>query len=85
MGALDRPHRSDLLTYGAAMVLMIAVGVLGALLHVNTNLIDQGTIVGERFLRGAPILAPLLFANMGTLGLIVLLDPSERPKDERRA
>ena len=66
------------------MVLMIAVGVLGAILHVNTNLIDQGTIVGERFLRGAPILAPLLFANMGTLGLIVLLDPSERPKDERR-
>jgi hypothetical protein len=82
MGALDRPQRSDLFTYSTAMALMIAVGVLGAILHVNTNLIDQGTIVGERFLRGAPILAPMLFANMGTLGLIVLLDPSERPGDK---
>jgi len=34
-------------------------------------------VVGERFLRGAPFLAPMLFANMGTLGLIALLDPRE--------
>jgi hypothetical protein len=33
--------------------------------------------VPERFLRGAPIMAPMLFANMGLIGLIVLLDPLE--------
>jgi hypothetical protein len=54
------------------------VGLTGALLHVRENLIAEGTVVGERFLRGAPFLAPMLFADMGTLGLIALLDPEER-------
>ena len=47
------------------------------MLHIQTNLTSQGTIVGERFLRGAPFLAPMLFANMGMLGLIALMDPVE--------
>ena len=76
LGATDRPSRGDLITYAVAMILMIAVGVLGTILHVNQNLTATGTIVGERFLRGAPFLAPLLFADIGTLGLIVLLDPA---------
>lgn len=57
---------------------LIGFGAIGAVLHISTNLIAEGTIVGERFIRGAPFLAPLLFANMGMLGLIVLLDPAER-------
>lgn len=59
------------------MILLILVGVIGLVLHINENLIAQGTIVIERFLRGSPFLAPMLFANMGALGLIVLLDPEE--------
>jgi hypothetical protein len=59
------------------MLLLIVVGLLGAVLHVNANLTTEGTIVTERFIRGAPFLAPLLFANLGALGLIVLLDPTE--------
>ena len=47
-----------------AMLLLIAVGGIGA-------------VVVERFLRGAPVLASLLFANVGLLGLLVLLDPAE--------
>jgi len=78
VGAFDRPRRADLLIYCAAMLALLLVGVVGAVLHINVNLIAQGTIVGERFLRGAPFLAPLLFANMGTLGLIALLDPVEQ-------
>jgi hypothetical protein len=78
MGAFDHPQRTDILVYSAAMVLMIAIGVVGTVLHVDANLTSQGTIVGERFLRGAPFMAPLLFANMGSLGLIALLDPSEK-------
>ena len=77
LGALDRPTRADLTTYAAAMLLLIAVGVVGAALHVGFNLVAQNTVVVERFIRGAPFLAPLLFSNMGTLGLIALLDPAE--------
>ena len=48
-----------------------------ALLHIEANLTTGGIVVTERFIRGAPFLAPLLFSNMGVLGLIVLLDPTE--------
>lgn len=80
LGALEQPRRADILVFTAAMLLMIAVGVVGLALHVNANLTTHGAIVGERFLRGAPFMAPLLFANMGTLGLIALLDPVEKTK-----
>jgi hypothetical protein len=77
LGAVDKPSRLDLISYLIAMLLMIAVGVAGMLLHISENLTPQGTIVSERFLRGAPFLAPLLFADMGTLGLVTLLDERE--------
>ena len=78
MGAISHVQRADLLTYVAAMCLMMGVGLLGAVLHTTHNLSDLGTFLDERFLRGAPMLAPLLFANMGLLGLIVLLDPQPK-------
>ncbi|HEY64491.1 MAG TPA: hypothetical protein G4O02_07950 [Caldilineae bacterium] len=78
LGAIERPTRADLLTYVAAMLLLIAVGVIGAVLHISANLVAGYAIVPERFIRGAPFLAPLLFSNMGALGLIALMDPSER-------
>lgn len=79
LGSFRRPGRSDLLVYCAAMLLMILVGLLGAWLHTNDNLIRGSTVVVERFIFGAPFLAPLLFCNMGALGLIALLDPEEYP------
>jgi hypothetical protein len=77
LGAIGRPTRSDLITYAAAMLLMLLVGLVGFGLHVGFNLVAQGTIVVERFLRGAPFLAPLLYCDMGTLGILLLLDPAE--------
>jgi len=77
LGALDHPTRADLITYVVSMLLLALVGLVGALLHVNANLISEGTVVPERFIRGAPFLAPLLFSNMGGLGLITLMDPAE--------
>lgn len=77
LGAIERPRRAELMIYVLAMLLMIVVGVIGAVLHVSTDLTSAGVVVIERFLRGAPVLAPLLYANVGTLGLIVLLDPRE--------
>jgi hypothetical protein len=76
MGAIDRPARGDVAVYVGTMVVLVLVGAVGSTLHVLDNLTSTGEIVGERFLRGAPFLAPLLLANMGTLGLIVLLEPS---------
>jgi len=75
LGVIERPSRADLTIYTVTMLLLILVGVVGALLHINDDLTAGRTFVAERFIRGAPILAPLLFANMGTLGLLVLLDP----------
>jgi hypothetical protein len=60
------------------MVLLIVVGGLGALLHAQSDLALRNAVLAERFLRGAPFMAPMLFANMGLIGLIVLLDPAER-------
>jgi hypothetical protein len=78
LGAIERPRRADILVFVGTMVLLMLVGVTGAVLHILRNLTAEGGIVGERFLRGAPFLAPLLFANMGALGLIALVKPGER-------
>jgi hypothetical protein len=78
LGATDEPIRADFFIYTFAMLLMILAGVIGTGLHISQNLTTQGTIVGERFLRGAPFLAPLLFADIGMIGLVALLDPVER-------
>jgi len=77
LGLMDRPTRADVWTFVGGMMAMLLVGLAGAYFHIESNLTSQGTIVGERFVRGAPFLAPLLFCNMGTLGLLALLPPDE--------
>jgi len=77
VGMLKDRQRADLMVFTAAMLLMIAVGLVGAALHVLEDLTASGAYVAERFIRGAPFLAPLLFCNMGSLGLFVLLGPEE--------
>ena len=77
MGAIRSPRRSDLLTFLVAMLLLILVGMLGVALHVLRNLGLDHAIVFERFIRGAPFLAPMLFSDMGALGLVILLEPKE--------
>jgi hypothetical protein len=78
LGALDRPRRSDLVIYLIAMVFLVVVGMTGVVLHILHNLAQENAIVVERFLRGAPFLAPMLFSDMGALGLVILLDPNEK-------
>jgi hypothetical protein len=85
LAAIDRPGRVDIAVFMVAMVLLILVGVVGFLLHIQTDLTAQRAIVPERFLRGAPFLAPMLFANMGLVGLITLLDPVEVRETDRAA
>lgn len=77
LGAIKHPNKGDILVYFTSMVLLILVGLVGFWLHIEFDLTARSEIVIERFLRGAPFLAPLLFANMGLVGLISILDPAE--------
>ena len=77
LAVLRSPSRAEIAVYIGAMLALILTGLIGAWLHIQENLTASGQFVSERFIRGAPFLAPLLFANMGVLGLIALLDPRE--------
>jgi hypothetical protein len=59
------------------MFLLLAIGGIGAVLHLRLDLGPGGQVVSERLLEGAPVMAPLLFSNMGLVGLVALLP--ERP------
>ncbi|HSR47916.1 MAG TPA: hypothetical protein VLL77_08000 [Anaerolineales bacterium] len=74
---LDEPKPREIAVHVCTMGALILVGIAGSWLHIQENLSSGGSVVAERFVRGAPFMAPLLFANMGTLGLIALLDPAE--------
>lgn len=79
MGAANRKLTADDVSiYMAAMILLIIVGVVGAYFHIQADLTSQSTIVPERFLRGAPFMSPLLYSNMGIIGLLALLSPKEQ-------
>ncbi len=84
LAAIDRPTRGDIAFYFVGMVLLVLIGVTGFVLHVRFDLTTQNVIVVERFLRGAPFLAPMLFANMGMVGLLALMDPAEVRGLERK-
>jgi hypothetical protein len=59
----------------AVMALQVVVGVLGFALHVQADLHARGTIP-DRVVHGAPIFAPMLFADLALLagiGLVIML------------
>ena len=73
--AIYRHHtETDYFIYFWVMVSMILMGVLGLGLHVNYDLPEGAAGINvERFIRGAPVMAPMLFAIMGSFGLIAML------------
>ena len=77
LGIVKQPNAGDIVVHAAAMLLLILVGIVGFALHGASSLTSGGAIVVERFLRGSPLLAPLLFCNVGVMGLLALLDPRE--------
>ncbi|MCA9884157.1 MAG: hypothetical protein KC708_14335 [Anaerolineae bacterium] len=75
MAIYHKHTSSDYFIYFWVMLLMIGVGVIGLGLHINADL-PEG-VAGlqiERFIRGAPVMAPMLFAIMGSFGLITMID-----------
>ena len=75
-GFIKNHGRVDLIIFLISMLLMIITGLLGLYLHIRQDLTSAGAVVLERFVRGAPAMAPMLFADMGALGLIILLNPT---------
>ena len=54
----------------ALMVVQIVVGLLGFALHARGNLSHQAGSPWDRFVYGAPIFAPLLFADLALLAVL---------------
>jgi len=80
IGVINKPSKGDIWIYFVSMIVIIIIAVTGAVLHALSNLAVNDVIVSERFIRGAPILAPLLFADIASLGIVVLFDPDETAK-----
>ncbi len=54
------------------MVIQVVVGSLGFYLHARGNLIGRGGPLWDRFIYGAPVFAPLLFADLALLAMLGL-------------
>lgn len=65
------------------LALQIAVGIAGFLLHLNANMKQGSSRLWDRFVYGAPIFAPLLFANLAILAAIGLW-ALQRAGDQKR-
>ena len=60
----------------ATLLGMVVVGLLGLAFHLSRDLADTGQLTLERLRSWAPILAPLLFTDLGLLGLVSALRPT---------
>ncbi len=64
--------KGDETTYFWTMILSIVIGIMGFGFHLSTDLSSTGTLSLERLLVFAPVLAPLLFCDLGLLGLLIV-------------
>jgi len=71
--------RKDEMVYFWTMISAIIVGVMGFGFHLSADLAGTGGISLERMLVFAPIFAPLLYGDLGMLGLLVVAVPRSKP------
>jgi len=64
--------KGDESVYFWTMIAAVVIGVLGFGFHLSADLAGTGTMSLERILAFAPVLAPLLFCDLGMLGLLVV-------------
>ena len=76
--AILRPRPAFLKLCLAVMVVEVLVGVAGFLLHLQSDLARSAESVRDRFIYGAPLFAPLLFANLAILSALGLWHEMER-------
>jgi hypothetical protein len=72
--------KGDELVYFWTMLTAVVVGVLGFGFHLSADLAGTGALSLERILAFAPVLAPLLFSDLGLLGLLVVAQPKDITK-----
>lgn len=68
--ALLRPTRGFLRLTLMVMAVQAAVGVLGFALHLRADLQHPGELLRDRLIYGAPVFAPMLFADIALLAAI---------------
>ena len=86
MALYQQRSRADYFIFFWIMVMMVAMGVLGLGLHINADLPEgEAGLQMERFIRGAPVMAPMLFAIMGSFGLIAMIDAPVEEEDASEA
>jgi hypothetical protein len=71
--------RADEVTYVWTMLASFVVGAMGFAFHLSGDLAETGQLSLERILVFAPVLAPLLFCDLGMLGLIVVARDAPAP------
>ncbi len=72
-------------TYGIAIfTLNFFVGITGSLFHLIADLQIPATRQIDRFLYGAPLLAPLLFPNLSLLAILGIWKISNRPTESTK-
>ena len=64
--------KGDELVYFWTMIAAVAVGITGFGFHLSADLAGTGALSLERILAFAPVLAPLLYSDLGLLGLLVV-------------
>jgi hypothetical protein len=67
-----RVNRAYVTVCAAVMLVQVAVGLLGFYYHTAANLRGRGPTWFDRFVYGAPVMAPLLLPNLALLVLIGL-------------
>lgn len=70
-------ERVDDLTYFWTMIVCIVTGIVGFAFHLSKDTADSGAMSIERMRSFAPIFAPMLFSDLGILGLLVMLLPAD--------
>ncbi len=81
--------KGDETVYFWTMITSVVVGLLGFGFHLSADLAGTGNLSLERILAFAPVLAPLLFSDLGLLGLLIVAQPKkkiiqvESPQTER--
>lgn len=70
--------KGDELVYFWTMLAAVLVGVLGFGFHLSADLAGTGQLSLERVLAFAPVFAPLLFSDLGILGLLVVAQRHEQ-------
>ncbi len=72
----SRTGPADQVIYLWTMLASMLVGVLGFGFHLSRDMADTGAITFQRMQTFAPIAAPMLFADLGLLGLLIALLPT---------